>query len=49
MDAEVTEKIFDRFYRVDRSGAIAGSGIGLALVDRIVKLYGWEISVKSIV
>jgi signal transduction histidine kinase len=48
MTEENTRKIFDRFYRVDRSGAIAGSGIGLALVDRIVKLYGWEISVKSI-
>ena len=47
MKQEHVEKIFDRFFRVDRSGTYAGSGIGLALVDRIVKLYGWDISVES--
>ena len=47
MRTEDQEKIFDRFYRVDRSGKTPGSGIGLALVDRIVKLYGWDISVES--
>ena len=47
MKQEDVEKIFDRFFRVDRSGAYAGSGIGLALVDRIVKLYGWSIRVES--
>jgi signal transduction histidine kinase len=47
MDKESMKKIFDRFYRVDRSGVIPGSGIGLALVDRIVRLYGWEIALDS--
>ncbi len=49
MNEEDTKKIFDRFFRVDRSGKYAGTGIGLSVVDRIVKLYGWKISVKSIV
>lgn len=47
MTQEECEKIFDRFYRIDRTGKYPGSGIGLALVDRIIKLYGWAISVKS--
>jgi signal transduction histidine kinase len=47
MNESDTKKIFERFYRVDRSGKIPGSGIGLALVDRILKLYDWSISVES--
>lgn len=47
MKQEDMEKIFERFFRVDRSGIYTGSGIGLALVDRIIKLYGWTISVES--
>lgn len=47
MKEEDTKKIFDRFFRIDRSGTVPGSGIGLALVDRIVKLYNWKISVTS--
>jgi two-component system, OmpR family, phosphate regulon sensor histidine kinase PhoR len=40
-------KIFERFYRVDRSGKYPGTGIGLAIVDRVAKLYGWKVSVES--
>ena len=47
MNESDTKKIFERFYRVDRSGKIPGSGIGLALVDRILKLYDWSIFVES--
>ncbi len=47
MTEENREKIFDRFFRVDRSGNSPGSGIGLAIVDRIVRLYGWKITVVS--
>lgn len=47
MSPEEKEKIFDRFYRSDRTGKYPGSGIGLALVDRIVRLYGWNIHVES--
>lgn len=42
-----TKKIFERFYRADRSGKIPGTGIGLTIVERIVRLYGWSIEVES--
>lgn len=48
MKEEDIKKILERFFRVDRSGKYAGSGIGLALVDRIIKLYGWSLIVESI-
>ncbi len=44
---ENIDKIFNRFFRVDRSGQYPGTGIGLAIVDRILKLYKWNISVES--
>lgn len=47
MNPEDVKKIFERFFRVDRSGKYTGNGIGLALVDRIIKFYGWTISVES--
>jgi signal transduction histidine kinase len=47
MDQETMERIFERFYRADRSGKNSGTGIWLTIVDRIVKLYGWKIRVKS--
>lgn len=40
-------RIFDRFYRANAGNGKRGSGIGLTLVERISKLYGWKISVES--
>lgn len=42
-------RVFERFYRVDRSHARAngGSGLGLALVKHIVREHGGEVSVTS--
>lgn len=47
MTEKESNKIFERFYRVDRSGQTPGTGIGLALVERILRLYDWSISVES--
>ncbi len=40
------EKIFDRFFQADESGA-GGSGIGLALVKELCELHKWDINVSS--
>jgi len=42
-------RLFERFYRVDKSRArhIGGSGLGLAIVKHIVESHGHDISVRS--
>jgi two-component system phosphate regulon sensor histidine kinase PhoR len=46
---ESLERIFERFYRVNksRSRATGGTGLGLSIVKHAVDLLGWNISVKS--
>jgi signal transduction histidine kinase len=41
------KKIWDRFYRVEKSGINPGSGIGLSIVEKIASLYHWKIDVAS--
>lgn len=41
------EKVFDRFYRLDRSRTTAGSGLGLALVKAIATLHGLSIRLED--
>jgi hypothetical protein len=41
------ERIFDRFYRLDKSRSVEGHGLGLSLVASIVALHGFRIEVKD--
>jgi signal transduction histidine kinase len=41
------EKVFDRFYRLDRSRTTKGSGLGLALVKAIASLHGLSLALKD--
>jgi len=40
-------RVFDRFYRLDRSRSTAGSGLGLALVKAIAGLHGLTIELTD--
>ena len=44
---EKQKRIFNKFYQADESHAQEGSGIGLAIVKKIVDLHGGWVSVKS--
>ena len=44
---EEREKVFDRFYRLDRSRTTKGSGLGLALVKAIATLHGMTLKLED--
>jgi signal transduction histidine kinase len=45
--AELRDKVFQRFYRLDASRGSAGNGLGLALVSAIAGLHGIAISLED--
>lgn len=47
MSQEELSRIFERFYKADRSRSGSGNGLGLAIVQKIVEYHHGEIKVRS--
>jgi signal transduction histidine kinase len=45
--AEDRERVFRRFYRLERSASIPGTGLGLALVAAVAELHGIELGAED--
>ncbi len=48
MSAEELSHVTERFYRADKSGAIPGTGLGMAIVKEIVDLMEGRLSLSSV-
>ena len=47
MTAEQVSHVFERFYRVDTSGKIPGTGLGMSIVKEIMDIHGGRVEVSS--
>jgi len=47
MTPEQCARVFERFYRVDDSGHIPGTGLGMSIVQEIIELHGGQVEVSS--
>jgi signal transduction histidine kinase len=45
--ADEREKVFERFYRLDKSRSTSGSGLGLSLANAIARLHGVHIALED--
>ena len=50
LDEHIKERVFDRFFREDssRNRKIEGTGLGMAIVSRIVELHDGDIQIESV-
>lgn len=48
MSMDVSNRIFERFFKADVKHSNAGFGLGLSLVKRIIELHRWSIEVSSV-
>ncbi|MGI9133729.1 MAG: sensor histidine kinase, partial [Rhodoferax sp.] len=47
MQPEQVERVFERFYRADKSGAIPGTGLGMSIVKELIELLHGKINIDS--
>jgi signal transduction histidine kinase len=47
MEPHQLQRVFERFYRADHSGAVPGTGLGMSIVNEIVKLHGGQVRLRS--
>ena len=47
MSAQELAHLGERFYRANPQGAVAGTGLGLSVVEEIMRLHGGEVCYES--
>ena len=47
MTPEQLDRMFEKFYRADSSGAIPGTGLGMAIIKSIIEQHGGSIEIES--